>query len=162
MIELVDRRSYLDQSLEDLTKQLGSGKQTQKLKLAIVDHLVERPDSLLLRARDQLITDLRGNGPQVVQSVALAASAQLGVSVDPASFSFRIEPIDDQDFRTESDLVSRLGLTVEEAHKIIERGLLGVGGLNMRLAEMEAFEAVTGFQENELPLFESKLTFLAN
>ena len=45
------------------------------------------------------------------------------------------------------------------AHRIVERGLLGLGGLTQRFAEMDVFAALSGFTETDLPLVEEQLKF---
>ena len=46
-------------------------------------------------------------------------------------------------------------------HKVVERALLGITGLNQSIAEMKFYSAISGFREDELPLFREKLDFLA-
>ncbi len=44
----------------------------------------------------------------------------------------------------------------------MEKGLLAVGGLHQRLAEMKEYTAISGFKGAELPVFEKKLEFLSS
>ena len=43
----------------------------------------------------------------------------------------------------------------------LERGLLGIVGLLHTVAQMRAYSAISGFRDEELPLFRHKLGFLA-
>jgi hypothetical protein len=156
----VDQSEDLKQCLGELTRTLGRSKKTEKLKTAIVDHLLARPASLAERAQEQLDLELRLNAPELAQSVAMAASQELGSLVPPDAFAFSVRQLGGGDFRTETDMQARLGVTEEFQHGVVEAGLLGVAGLNLRLAEMEAFNAVTGFRPNEISLLEGKLSFL--
>lgn len=44
--------------------------------------------------------------------------------IEPSDFSVRIHPIDEEDFRSETNIGQLFGLSDEETHKVIERGLL--------------------------------------
>lgn len=69
----------------------------------------------------------------------------------------QVERIDAEGFRTETNLRQILGISPEQVHDLVMRGLLGVGGLHVRLELMDRYEAVTGFQPQEIPLFDAKL-----
>jgi hypothetical protein len=161
VVQVADRQQYLSECLQGITAELGEGKQTQKLKRAIVDRIVPLPDNLITLARHQLAAELGTNGPHLARSVAMALTEKIGTAVSPSAFTLRIHEIDEGDYRVESDIEDQFGLGEEDAHRVMERGLLGIAGLSMRLAQMEAYEVVTGFREGELPIFETKLSFLA-
>ena len=65
-------------------------------------------------------------------------------------------------FRVETDLHYRAGITENEAHKIIEVARLAVAGLTQRIGEMKLYSALSGYRDEELPLFRHKLDFLAD
>ena len=74
----------------------------------------------------------------------------------------RVEALDETDFRVETNIRDELpGLDEETAHKVIERGVIGVAGLHMRIDDMEQYQAMSGFRYGETPLMEEKLGFLA-
>lgn len=105
--------------------------------------------------------DLSANHPVAAHSVALGLSRGLGHHVEAGDLDIRIEQIDEDDFRVETSVADRVGLQPEQAHEVIKRGLLGVGGLNQRIEQMHAFDAVSGLKDGDLPVFETKLQFLA-
>jgi hypothetical protein len=133
-------------------------KQIVKLKRAIVDKIVRLPEGfrkgLLLQARADVLTKQH----LVKKSVEMAIWQHL--KVPPPEFSISVHTIDPEDIRVETDLTAKMGIDVSTAHKIIERGLLGVGGLSQRLAEMEAYSALSGFTDGDLPLVDEQLKFL--
>jgi hypothetical protein len=59
-----------------------------------------------------------------------------------------------------TNLPSAFGLDEDEAHKLVERALLGVAGLEQRLELVRSFEAVTGLQSAQVALLEERLDFL--
>jgi hypothetical protein len=80
--------------------------------------------------------------------------------IRPSDFELRVERINETDWRTVSDLGQRVGLGEADAHQAVAHGILGVGGLNQRIGYMETYQAVTGLQNEDLPLLEEKLSFL--
>jgi hypothetical protein len=53
--------------------------------------------------------------------------------------------------------VERFSLDEDVVDRVLERAVLGVGSLNERFEEMDAYTAVSGFREAELPLLDAKL-----
>lgn len=156
-----DRRDYIHRCFAEVEGSLGLGnRQTIKLKALIADRLTKALVTGVPTV-EGLEADLEANHPVVRHAVALALSRHVGRIVSPDDFELRIDRVDDTDFRTETDVAARFGLEVEETHKIVGRGLLGVGGLNRRIEVMRAFDALSGLDDDELPIFESKLSFLA-
>lgn len=82
------------------------------------------------------------------------------LKVEPPEFSISVHPIDAEDLRAETDLMKKMGLDIPTAHKVVERGLLAVGGLSQRFAEMEAYSALSGATDGDLPLIDEQLRFL--
>jgi hypothetical protein len=136
-------------------------KQSKKLRRLVAERLAVLPETRGGRTIDAFHKDLEANAPILRTSVALALRREYGRSVNPNDFELRIDRVDEDDWHTETDLGTKTRLTDERVHKVVERGLLGVGGLNVRLEYMQIFNAVAGFQIDELPLMEDKLGFLA-
>jgi hypothetical protein len=103
--------------------------------------------------------ELLGKPHLVRQSVVLAVEQMMNVKL--REFEIAVHAIDREDIRVETDIPERLKLDLPTAHKIIERALLGVAGLVHRFAEMEAYSAISGFIEEDLPLVSEQLDFLA-
>jgi hypothetical protein len=74
----------------------------------------------------------------------------------------KINQVNEKEFLAEQNLSEKLGLNELEAHKVIEKALLAIGGLNKRISEMKAFQALSGFKTQELQIFEDKLSFILN
>jgi hypothetical protein len=86
---------------------------------------------------------------------------QSRLGLENVPFSFSLNRGDADTYRVSTDLGERLHITELETHKIVERGLIGVVALTQTLGEMKAYSAVSGFRDEELPLFGYKLDFLA-
>ena len=133
-------------------------KQVVKLKRAIVDKIVRLPDGFRKRLLVQARADVLTKQHLVKKSVEMAIRQLL--KADPPEFSISVHTIDPEDIHIETDLTKKMGIDVPTAHRVIERGLLGVGGLSQRFAEMEAYSALSGFTEGDLPLVDEQLKFL--
>ena len=66
-------------------------------------------------------------------SVAIAARREYGRRIAIADLDLRVERIDEQDWRTETNLGELTRLSAERVDKVVQRGLLAVGGLNLRI-----------------------------
>jgi hypothetical protein len=86
----------------------------------------------------------------------LTLREEFGITDLPAPLDLRLEEVSEQDFRVNCNLTA-FGFDETAVHKMIERGLLGLGGLNQRVEEMNAYGAVSGFLAPECPLFEDRL-----
>jgi hypothetical protein len=106
--------------------------------------------------------DLIANLPHVKTAVALALKERLDTEVSPSDFSLQVHLVEEIGFRTETNISEVFHLSDVDTHRVVGRGLLAVGFLNQRLAEMKAYTAISGFKAAELPVFEKKIDFLTD
>ena len=85
-----------------------------------------------------------------------------GLAQTSPLFSLRIHQESEDIFTAETDLDKRLSIDKTRAHKLIESGMLGIAHLTQTIGEMKAYSALNGFRDEELPLFNDKLDFLAD
>jgi len=141
---------------------MNLGRRTsQKVRQAIVASLVPFPEQPGMKTFEQFGVDVASTSPTLRRATALALAKHVGEPVEPDSFALRVEQVDEDVYVAESDIGKRFGLDEEETHRVIERGLLGAASVDKRLEEMESYRAVMGFIEDEIPVFEAKLSFLA-
>ncbi|MCE5310894.1 MAG: hypothetical protein LLG20_24900 [Acidobacteriales bacterium] len=159
VIRIADTRQYLHTCLQELHKTRASLKEIIKLKREVVDALVPWPNDAGKQAVSQLTMDLRANSPIVSSAVELAFRKEYRITGLAQPLALRVEEVAQGDFRVHTNLRT-LGFDELAAHKMVERGLLGLGGLNHRVEEMQTHAAVSGFIDGECPLFEARLGFL--
>jgi hypothetical protein len=157
---LPTHRDYVSAALQEIHKAPISLKEAIKIKSALVDRLVDySPDAGEAGVRDTNQEILSGN-PAILEAIRLAILKEMQRDTGDG-FEFSAEDISgDGDIRIVSDLASRLDISNEQQHQLIERAILAVAGMNQRIHLMESFGAVTGFQQDEVPVFERKLSFL--
>jgi hypothetical protein len=133
-------------------------KQTIKLKRAIVDNIVRSPIGTGFPALASTKTDL-GNTSLLQVLVARAAKAISNIDVASEALRVRAELLEADAIRLESNL-RELGFDHESEHKVLERALLAVAGMNYRVEEMSNFSAISGLLEDEAQFLTSKVGFL--
>ena len=156
-----DQKDYVHAALQIINTAGLRDKQAQRLRKLVAESLVATPDERGQQTISALYWDLEHNVPALKASVAMATKQHFGITIEPESFDLRLERLNEHDWRAETDLGARARLDTEQSHRAVEHGLLGVGGLNMRVEYMERYEALVGFKADELPLFDEKLSFLA-
>src|SRR5579884_1107950 len=77
-------------------------------------------------------------------------------------FHVSFEKVGDDRYAADTDLPSKMNISNEEADQAIRVGLLAVAALCQRIAEMKAHSALSGFIDEDLPLFQEKLRILAS
>jgi hypothetical protein len=162
LVAMPDREEYLHGCLQEVQPQLGIPlKKAIKLKQKIVKRIIEPPDGLGQAGMDQLQRDLADD--RDVARVALLRhlhQEEQREDLDLANIECSLDEIADRDFRATTNLRA-LGYDEQREHEIVERALLAVGGVNLRLEQMQALSAITGLRGEELPIFDSKLDYLA-
>lgn len=93
-------------------------------------------------------------------SIQIALSKQIGRSDFP--FSLTVHEEADGVYSVESNLAKLVGVSDQKAHELIKAGFMGVAGLAQAIGEMKAYSALSGFREDELPLYRKKLDYLAD
>lgn len=136
-----------------------SPKQAQVLRSAVGGSLVEPSSTVGESTVSSFVGDLKRAVPAVRFSIldGLRRTADI-VAVDEA-LSLRVEEIGKHRFFVETNL-STHGIPANVERKIVERALLAVAGLNMKIAEMKAYSVVCGLSDEDLPIFEEKIGFL--
>jgi hypothetical protein len=75
----------------------------------------------------------------------------------PKRITLSVEQTDVEDYRVSNNLKSECDISEEMAHKVIERSLLAIVDLQVRFAQMQVCDAVSGIREKDLPLLRAKL-----
>jgi hypothetical protein len=123
---------------------------------------VNNPEEAVRLAQEQITRDFEASPPILKVSIAHALKRQFNVDLDPAQLELRLERLSERDWHTETDLGRLTKLSTKQVHDAVGQGLLATSALNVRIALMREFTALTGFQANDLPLFEEKLEFLVH
>jgi hypothetical protein len=131
----------------------------QPLAETVRASLIAMPDTFSAKVFDGFYSDIRRNLP-VVESSIRHQLRRFGIN--PKKLKVQITEVEPEDFRVDSNLQSEYSLSDENAHRVVEKALMEVGGLNQRLAEMSTYAALSGIRDEDRPLLEGKLEAVAD
>jgi uncharacterized small protein (DUF1192 family) len=157
------KKQYVSSCLECISSIPGiTFKQKKKLKRAIVDQILPFPENSGQQSITNFRQDVTSNRPVVKSAIIHQIKKQKNLTVNntelQAHFTQGIE--EEDEFDSETNISSLIGLSEDETHKILQSALFGVGTLNRRIENMQCYNALSGFIDDEVPLFEEKLSFL--
>jgi hypothetical protein len=157
-----DRPRYIRDCLMDLhSVPTLQRKQVSKLKRAIDAAIQPLPhEAMRVQLFPVFRNELLHNQSLLRTSIEMTLRRRLGLTDLPFSLAIHQEGPDI--FRVETDIHHRAKISELEGHKIIESGILGVSGLTQSIGEMKYYSAISGFRDEELPLFRNKLDSLAS
>lgn len=158
---LTPPREYLSKQLHRIDAIPGlTSKQAKRLRQLTGSRLLTNPEEAVRFAQEQITRDFEVSGPVLTASVVRAVKREFEIDLDPTKLNLRLERLSERDWHAETDLDRVTTLTTRQIHDAVGQGLSAASALNIRLALMREFTALTGFQANDLPLFEQKLEFL--
>ena len=161
-LDASDRPQYISKCLEDLDAVPSlQRKEISKLKRTIDAAIRPLPAPEIRSGLFPVFrNELLHNSSLVKAAVAIVLRERFNVRDVPFSLSVKQETSDI--FVVETDIHRLLGISEIEGHRVVERAFLGVSGLTQNIREMQFYSAISGFRDEELPLFRHKLDFLAD
>lgn len=157
-IDATDKRGYAHDSLQKMHKVAGlSHNEVVKLKRAIANAIHPLPPDF----RSQLIPAFQSELLQNVSLLRKAVELEIknNYKLDGVPVNLKVFQEGEDTFKVETNLADHIG--IDKAHKAIERAILAVAGLSQAIGEMKVYSAISGFRDDELPLFREKLDFMA-
>lgn len=133
----------------------------QKLENHLRGRLIPWNPNARQRALDQTKLDIGNYLPPVQLAIALAIRKEIPDRPVPENYVVSISQVGNGTFSVDTDIAVVCGLTNEAAAKVIAAGLGGISGLNVVIDDMRTYTALTGVQQDDLPVFDEKLDFLA-
>jgi len=160
-IDAHDRQKYIHDGLQELHAVEGlKHKDVLRLKRAIAESIRQLPPDIKPQLFPSFQNELVHNPNLVRKSIEIEIHNRL--AVDDVPFSFALHQESAEIFRVETDLSALLNVDEGEAHRIVKAGIMGIAGLSQSIGEMKAYSALSGFRDEELPLFRHKLEFMAD
>jgi hypothetical protein len=156
-----DRPQYLHGCLREVHSAQIPFKTAKRLKAYLAPRLLEYPRGAGQAGLDDTLSDLRSRPWQMWEGIRVMVRRETGMDPGPKPGpEFRSEEPNAGDFRIVTSLGTQLNLPDDTARRCVEGGVLAVAHLNQRLNLMRDLEAVTGFRDDEVALFEQKASFL--
>src|SRR5579859_1768245 len=105
----------------------------------------------------QLDHDIRTNAPVLRQALIERIRIDPGCrEANIPDADLRVEEVKERIFHLRSSLGSS-GLAPEKEHSLLHQAVTAVANLDQRLAEMQVYSAITGFQSEEAPMLFGRL-----
>jgi hypothetical protein len=110
-------------------------------------------------AIEQLHTELALDSPplSVRKAIAFALSDTLGRQVKLTEFALTIHRPEPTVFAVETNIDKMFALSTQQTHETIGSGLMALGRVNYRLEVMHRVNALTGFDNDDLAIWQGKL-----
>lgn len=159
VIEAHIRDQYIIDCLSNVNRIAGlTSHQAMNLRTAVVK-AIRQPDNRKMFSTfvaPGFEHDLLQSEALIKAAVRLAAQREKGIGrID--DFVLRFHKVGDDRYEAETNLMEVLKADVNDVHEILRRAALGISGLDQRIGEMDAHNALSGFAAEELPLFRTKL-----
>jgi hypothetical protein len=157
--DLADRDASLRSALRCLHGISGlKNLERASMEEAILRSLVRPPSTYGQALLDQIDSDLRTNTPGFKTAIRHRLIAELGTSHLPvADLPIDVEETTKRVFHVKNTLSDSFGISPEKAHIVLHGAVTAMANLNQRLANMEAYSAITGFLDSESTLLFGKL-----
>jgi hypothetical protein len=153
-----DREEYIHNALQEVHKAPISLKRAQKVKSALLSQIGTYPLESIHAATTDTHKEILRNSSFIWEAIRFAAFSDLNVDIGRTP-DFNAEDLGNEgDLRIATNLAAKYGLSIEQEHNLVQKGILAAVGVNQKIRLMEGFDAVTGFQSQELPLFDEKLS----
>jgi hypothetical protein len=161
-LDALDRAKYIRDGLQALDTAAGlRRKDVSKLKRAIDGAIRDLPtEQIRAEVSPEFRHELLQNKDLVRYAVDMVLRQRFGAH--NVSYSLNLHQEGAEVFVAETDLHQRLTISELEGHKVIEGAMMGIAALSQTIAEMKHYSAISGFRDEELPLFRKKLDFLAS
>jgi hypothetical protein len=157
-VTAADRDGDLRKELHRLQSVTGlKNNERNAIEQAVWNSLVRPPESFGTDLLRQVDFDLRTNSPALRAGILdqlRTRSRQVGLWSDP--LEIQVDEPSERVFHIKTRIANEFGLSPEETHFLLQRSVTAVVNLNQRLAEMQAYSALTGFLESEAPLLFGK------
>ena len=159
---LTPPRDYHSSQLHKIDEISGvTAKQAKKLRELAGARVSTNAQGAEHKARDLMLADFDAERPILKLAIALTLKRQFQVELKPTEIELELGHLRGSDWSARTNLADLTTLDARQIHDAVYGGLAAAATLNVRLVLMEAFNALTSFQINDLPLYEEKLSFLA-
>lgn len=151
---------FIDETLQSVRSGWAlSAKRTGRLFAELEQRIGRLPDAAVTAAGTESRRDLLEVGSTFQRTVVTVLRAK-GIAVQGRAPSIETELISADGTVHVSSNLSEFGLDAEGEKDVIGTAIQGISGLNQRLCLMDELHAVTGFRDEDLPIFEQKLLSL--
>ncbi len=157
--DAADREGVLRGELRGLQSVSGlKNNERSAIEEAVWNSLVRPQKTFGADLLQQIDADLRANSPLLKAGILDQLQKELpSFDWSHAQLQVKVEEPQHRVFHIKNTIPADFGLSPENTHLVLQRSVIAVANLNQRLAEMEAYSAITGFLQSEAPLLFGKV-----
>lgn len=154
-----DQKKFNSNNLKVVKSIQGMNKKDYKnLKKSIADTIVHfRSREVIDEISKQNYRDYQLEDTSIKYAISIYLRNNLNIDLEPEKIKLNINFIDDKDFNVSTNLKSLININIEEEHKILERSLLSICGINYNTALMREHNVTLGYRENEVDVLYCKI-----
>jgi hypothetical protein len=162
-IAVADPLDYVNKCFDKLMPSLNlHGRQSMHLRKAIYSVLASSEDDGDEASLNSTTRELIMDPQLLVHACSMASFRHIGRIIPPDTITLLPKQLAQHDFRIDTNLQSTHGLSQLNEHKVVESAIGAIAKRNDRIALMYLHNAMSGFKEDDIPIFEEKLAFLAS
>ena len=160
LIKAANHKDYISNCLQNVHKARINQKEAIKLKRQVVNSFQESPSDLgsasLISAREDLKNKMLMS---IVIGMSLREIAK--VEVPPEAITTVTHQVSSEKFEIETNITSLVGIDNITAQKTLDNAFRALGVLNLRIEEMQAFNAISGVIGDDLAALVNKFNLVA-
>jgi hypothetical protein len=158
-----DRKSLIKEGMERIDKIPEINKRKRvKIKEAVARVLVAGlSGEAVQQVQSGIDRGLNADKQALPVAASLILGRKFGRGVAPSDFVLKLHQVETGRFDAESNISQVFGMDEENTHAVIRDALLAVGRLDLRLAYMKNYSALSGLREEERLVWEHRWDFFA-
>ncbi len=121
-----------------------------------LESIIPLPDNYGSDLLNQFDSDIRGNIPVLRMAIEECLKTQATSGTPLSELAVEVEETDHRVFHIKASL-SAYGIPPEKSHDLLKSSVLAVSNIDKRLADMQAYSAISGFLEQEAALLFGRL-----
>jgi hypothetical protein len=119
--------------------------------------IIPLPDNYGQDLLNQFDSDIRGNIAVLRLALEQCLKSQVTIGIPLSELVVEVEETDHRVFHIKAPL-SAYGIPPEKSHALLKSSVLAVSNIDQRLAEMQAYSAISGFLEQEATFLFGRLS----
>jgi len=160
-VSLADIDQHINICMAHLRPKLGlPSRKIQRLRKALHRSLGPTPQDPGTMSMESTILELKSSPGLLRRACSIAMLKMTGKRSEPSDIALHLEQLGPHDFKATANLEESFGLTQLQAHQVVESALLAIAHRNDRVELMKHHMALSGFDDQDLPIFGERLSFL--
>lgn len=149
IVDIPNREEYVSYGFRNINNMGYPPKRTKALKETIQNQLTQVPDTYddISWMKNALLSDSPIAGQAIANNLGNRKNP-----IDISDIKFHFEYLDEDVIKVETNLTQLTKMSEFEAHKIVEKSILNVGGFYRRMSLMKEYDSIAWFGDQDSKL----------